>query len=187
MLAKRELRSANHLPFGLGKGMGKGKGAPAPVPIVAAQPTIIAPQPQVIIQPQPVMIPYVAAAPQQPPVVAAAPNVMPPPPKIEYIPVPTPVPTPVETIRYVPVSPTVENTTADMLGLVVKYTAHLSCKGGDVPACMGRLEGLIQALMPNSTPAAAAAAAAAVLCGCRWRRSLRRRRLWCRRCPIPSL
>lgn len=95
VLAKRDLR---HLPFGLGKG--KGKGAPPPAPVVAPVQTIIAPQPQIMMQPQFIPVPYVAAAPQMPPVVAAAPNPVPPPARVEFVPVPTPVPTPV----YVPVS-----------------------------------------------------------------------------------
>jgi hypothetical protein len=60
VLAARDLQSAQHLPFEHLFGKGKGKGAPAPV--VAAQPQFVAAQPQVIVQPQPVMIPYIAAA-----------------------------------------------------------------------------------------------------------------------------
>jgi hypothetical protein len=60
VLAARDLQSAQHLPFEHLFGKGKGKGAPPPV--VAAQPQFVAAAPQVIVQPQPVMIPYVAAA-----------------------------------------------------------------------------------------------------------------------------
>jgi hypothetical protein len=59
--------------------------------LVVLQVQYVASQPQIIIQPQPMMMPYVVAP--QPvleprlPVVAAAPNLAPPPPQIQYVPV----------------------------------------------------------------------------------------------------